>query len=65
MLEAIGDGEAGQTRAGQMVRKPLPVLHVMFSMMGLAMVLMAKKLRAGHGAVLPVPRFLKAATQVA
>jgi 2-polyprenyl-6-methoxyphenol hydroxylase-like FAD-dependent oxidoreductase len=50
--------QAGQTRAGQMVLKPLGVLHVMFSMMGLAMKVMGKKLRAGHGIPPPEPRYL-------
>jgi 2-polyprenyl-6-methoxyphenol hydroxylase-like FAD-dependent oxidoreductase len=54
-IEAL---QAGQTRAGQMVLKPLPVLHLMFTMLGAAMVFMGKKLRAGHGIAPPVPRYL-------
>jgi 2-polyprenyl-6-methoxyphenol hydroxylase-like FAD-dependent oxidoreductase len=50
--------QAGQTRAGQMVLKPLGALHVMFSMMALAMKVMGKKLRAGHGIPPPEPRYL-------
>ncbi|HYO57501.1 FAD-dependent monooxygenase [Archangium sp.] len=51
--------QAGQTRAGQMVLKPIGVLHVMFTMMGMAMRVMGKKLRAGHGIPPPQPKFLK------
>jgi len=49
--------QAGQTRAGQMVLKPLPALHVMFTMLLVAMKLV-KKLRAGHGIPPPEPRYL-------
>jgi hypothetical protein len=50
--------QAGQTRAGQRVLKPQAVLHLMFTMMGAAMVVMGKKLKAGHGIAPPSPRFL-------
>jgi 2-polyprenyl-6-methoxyphenol hydroxylase-like FAD-dependent oxidoreductase len=49
--------QAGQTRAGQMVLKPLPALHVMFTMLLVAMKVV-KKLRAGHGVPPPEPRYL-------
>jgi 2-polyprenyl-6-methoxyphenol hydroxylase-like FAD-dependent oxidoreductase len=51
--------QAGQTRAGQMVLKPVGVLHVMFTMLGLAMKVMASKLQAGHGIPPPQPKYLK------
>jgi 2-polyprenyl-6-methoxyphenol hydroxylase-like FAD-dependent oxidoreductase len=54
--------QAGQTRAGQMVLKPIGVLHLMFTMMGAAMLLMGAKLRRGHGLTLPEPKFLKGVT---
>jgi 2-polyprenyl-6-methoxyphenol hydroxylase-like FAD-dependent oxidoreductase len=53
-IEAI---QAGQTRAGQMVLKPLPALHVMFTML-LAAMKVVKKLRGGHGIPPPEPRYL-------
>lgn len=49
--------QSRQTRAGQMVLKPLGVLHVMFTMLLLAMKLM-KKLRAADGIPPPQPSFL-------
>lgn len=54
-IEAI---QAIQTRAGRMVMKPLGVLHLMFTMMRAAMLLMGAKLRRGHAVPLPTPRFL-------
>lgn len=51
--------QAGQTRAGQMVLKPVGVLHVMMSMMGVMMLFMGAKLRKGNGIALPEPKFLK------
>lgn len=47
--------QAGQTRAGQMVLKSLPVLHLMFTVLEVAMAVMAKKLQAGHGLAPPEP----------
>jgi len=52
--------QAGQTRAGQMVLKPLPAMHVMFTMLLMAMKVV-KKLRSGHGIAPPEPRYLAAA----
>ncbi len=52
--------QAGQTRAGAMAMKPGFVLHMMFSMMGMAMALMPGKLGKGHGIAPPEPHFLKA-----
>ena len=49
--------QARQTRAGQMVLKPLAVLHVMFTMLLLAVKLM-KKMSAADGIPLPQPNFL-------
>ncbi|NMO17068.1 NAD(P)-binding protein [Pyxidicoccus fallax] len=50
--------QAGQTRAGQMVLKPLGVLHVMFTLLGVVMKLAGKKME-GAGGVLPAePRYL-------
>jgi 2-polyprenyl-6-methoxyphenol hydroxylase-like FAD-dependent oxidoreductase len=51
--------QAGQLRAGQMVLKPIGVLHLMFTLLGLAMTVMARKLQAGHGIPPPQPRYLK------
>jgi 2-polyprenyl-6-methoxyphenol hydroxylase-like FAD-dependent oxidoreductase len=51
--------QAGQIRAGQMVLKPVGVLHMMFTMLGLAMKVMARKLQAGHGVPPPEPKYLK------
>jgi 2-polyprenyl-6-methoxyphenol hydroxylase-like FAD-dependent oxidoreductase len=50
--------QGGQIRAAQMVMKPAGVLHVMFTMLRLAMTVMEKKLRAGHGIAPPQPNFL-------
>jgi 2-polyprenyl-6-methoxyphenol hydroxylase-like FAD-dependent oxidoreductase len=50
--------QAAQTRAGQMVLKPKPVLHVMFTLMAGAMAVAGGKLRAGHGIPPPEPRHL-------
>ncbi len=50
--------QKGQTRAGQMVLKPLGVLHVMFTMMRAAMVFMGAKMQRGHGLVPPEPLYL-------
>jgi len=49
--------QAGQTRAGQMVLKPLPVLHVMFTILGFAMKLIGKKVQRA-GATKVHPRYL-------
>lgn len=57
-LPEIAALQAGQTRAGQMVLKPLPVLHLMFTMLSVAMVVMAKKLKAGNGIAPPEPKYL-------
>jgi 2-polyprenyl-6-methoxyphenol hydroxylase-like FAD-dependent oxidoreductase len=51
--------QAGQIRAGQMVMKPAGVLHLMFTMLGLAMKVMARKLQAGHGIPPPEPKYLQ------
>jgi 2-polyprenyl-6-methoxyphenol hydroxylase-like FAD-dependent oxidoreductase len=51
--------QAGQIRAGQMVMKPEGVLHMMFTMLSLAMKVMARKLQAGHGIAPPEPKYLK------
>jgi hypothetical protein len=45
-----------------MVLKPVGVLHLMFTMMGAAMLVMGAKLRRGHGLTLPEPKFLKGVT---
>lgn len=55
-IEAL---RAGQTRAGQMVLKPIGALHMMFTMLGLAMTLMPGKLGKGHGIAPPEPKYLK------
>jgi 2-polyprenyl-6-methoxyphenol hydroxylase-like FAD-dependent oxidoreductase len=55
VLEAVQDErqpeidaiQATQTRAGRMVLKPLPVLHVMFSILGVAMKLLGKRMQGG------------------
>ena len=52
--------QKNQTRAGQMVRKPAFVLHLMMTMLGLAMMVMGRKIRAGHGIAPPVPKYLTA-----
>jgi 2-polyprenyl-6-methoxyphenol hydroxylase-like FAD-dependent oxidoreductase len=51
--------QGAQTRAAQMVMKPAPVLHVIFTMLGAAMTVMGTKMRAGHGVPRPEPRYLK------
>ncbi|MBA3542534.1 MAG: FAD-dependent monooxygenase [Deltaproteobacteria bacterium] len=50
--------QASQTRAGQMVMKSAGALHVMFTMLGMAMKVMTKKLTAGHGIAPPEPKYL-------
>jgi 2-polyprenyl-6-methoxyphenol hydroxylase-like FAD-dependent oxidoreductase len=55
-IEAL---QARQTRAGQMVMRPLGILHIMVTILGLAMKLMSKKLSAGHGIAPPQPNYLK------
>ena len=50
--------QAGQTHAGHLVLKPIGALHMMFTMLGAAMVLMPGKLSKGHGIPPPEPRFL-------
>ena len=55
-IEAL---QAGQTRAGQMVMKPIGALHLMFTMLGAAMAVMPGKLGKGHGIAPPEPKFLK------
>lgn len=54
-IEAL---QKGQTRAAKMVMKPIPALHIMMTMLGMAMKVMGKKIRAGHGIAPPVPRYL-------
>jgi 2-polyprenyl-6-methoxyphenol hydroxylase-like FAD-dependent oxidoreductase len=49
--------QAGQTRAGQMVLKPLGVLHVMFTMLGVVMKLAGAKMQGGGGPTVE-PRYL-------
>jgi 2-polyprenyl-6-methoxyphenol hydroxylase-like FAD-dependent oxidoreductase len=49
--------QAGQTRAGQMVLKPLGVLHVMFSILGAVMAIAGKKMQGAAGPA-PEPRYL-------
>ena len=39
--------QAGQTRAGRMVLKPLPVLHVMFTVLRVVMKVMGKRMQGG------------------
>ncbi len=50
--------QAGQTRAGQMVLKPLGVLHVMFTMLGAVMRLAGKKMQGTGGVPTVEPRYL-------
>ncbi len=57
-LPEIAAIQAGQTRAGQMVLKPAGVLHLMFTVMGAAMLFFGKKLRQGPAVLLPQPRYL-------
>jgi 2-polyprenyl-6-methoxyphenol hydroxylase-like FAD-dependent oxidoreductase len=54
-IEAI---QKRQTRAGQMVLKPLPVLHLMMTMLAGARLFMGKKLARGDDLTLPEPKFL-------
>jgi DNA-binding transcriptional ArsR family regulator len=42
----------------EMVLKPLPVLHMMMTVLGLAMKVMGMKIRAGHGIAPSVPHYL-------
>jgi 2-polyprenyl-6-methoxyphenol hydroxylase-like FAD-dependent oxidoreductase len=49
--------QAGQTRAGQMVLKPIGVLHMMFTMLGAAMAVFGGKMTRGHGIAPPEPKF--------
>lgn len=49
--------QAAQTRAGRMVLKPLPVLHVMFTILGVAMKAMGKRMQ-GSPAQRVEPRYL-------
>ncbi len=49
--------QAGQTRAGQMVLKPLGVLHVMFSILSVVMKLAGAKMQGGGGPTVE-PRYL-------
>jgi 2-polyprenyl-6-methoxyphenol hydroxylase-like FAD-dependent oxidoreductase len=57
----IGALQAAQTRAAQMVMKPAPILHVMFTMLAAAMPVMGKKIRAGHGVAPPQAKYLQGA----
>jgi len=50
--------QKGQTRAAQMVMKPLVLLHVIFTILGLAMIFLRAKLQRGHGLTPPEPRYL-------
>ena len=50
--------QKNSTRAAQMVLKPAPVLHLMMTMLGMAMTVMGRKIRAGHGIAPPVPKYL-------
>jgi 2-polyprenyl-6-methoxyphenol hydroxylase-like FAD-dependent oxidoreductase len=50
--------QASQTRAGQMVLKPRPILHVMCSMLALFTPIIAKKMAALPSVPIPEPRFL-------
>jgi 2-polyprenyl-6-methoxyphenol hydroxylase-like FAD-dependent oxidoreductase len=52
--------QAGQTRAGQMVLKPLPVLRVMLTILGLAMRLAGRRLQMAQGVPKVDPRYLTA-----
>jgi 2-polyprenyl-6-methoxyphenol hydroxylase-like FAD-dependent oxidoreductase len=49
--------QAGQTRAGQMVLKPLGVLHVMFTLLGAVMKLAGKKMQGTGGMPAVEPRY--------
>lgn len=50
--------QAGQTRAGQMVLKPLGVLHVMFTILGVVMRLAGKRMQLARGVTAVDPRHL-------
>ncbi|RKH66772.1 FAD-dependent monooxygenase [Corallococcus llansteffanensis] len=50
--------QAGQTRAGQMVLKPLGVLHLMFTILGVVMKLAGKKMQGAGGVPAVEPRYL-------
>jgi 2-polyprenyl-6-methoxyphenol hydroxylase-like FAD-dependent oxidoreductase len=50
--------QAAQTRAGRMVLKPRPILHVMCSMLALFTPIIAKKMAALPSAAVPEPRYL-------
>jgi 2-polyprenyl-6-methoxyphenol hydroxylase-like FAD-dependent oxidoreductase len=52
--------QKNSTRAGRMVMKPAFVLHLMMTMLGLAVPVMGRKMRAGHGIAPPVPKYLTA-----
>ena len=50
--------QAGQTRAGQMVLKPLGVLHLMFTMLGAVMLFAGRKMQGAGGMPAVAPRYL-------
>jgi 2-polyprenyl-6-methoxyphenol hydroxylase-like FAD-dependent oxidoreductase len=50
--------QAAQTRAGRMVLKPLPALHVMFSMLAVAMKLFGKRMQSAAPGSGAAPRYL-------
>ncbi len=50
--------QAGQTRAGQMVLKPLGVLHVMFTILSVVMRLAGKRMQLARGVTAVDPRYL-------
>lgn len=50
--------QAGQTRAGQMVLKPVGVLHVMFTILGAVMRLAGKRMQTARGVTRVEPRYL-------
>jgi 2-polyprenyl-6-methoxyphenol hydroxylase-like FAD-dependent oxidoreductase len=50
--------QAGQTRAGQMVLKPVGVLHVMFTILGVVMRLAGKRMQLARGVTVVDPRYL-------
>ena len=50
--------QAGQTRAGQMVLKPVGVLHVMFTILGVVMRLAGKRMQLARGVTAVAPRYL-------
>ena len=55
--------QAGQTRAGQMVLKPLGALHVMFTLLGAVMQLAGKKMQGAGGVPAVEPRYLTPLTR--